>query len=300
MNSRTYLVAAGILALALILLGLSSVFVVQQTQQALVLQFGEPKRVIQDPGLQFKIPFLQEVVFLDKRILTLDAPTEEIIASDQRRLLVDSFARYRIVDALKFYQSVHNELGARGRLSPSLNSSLRGVLGNQDSASIISSERANKMRQIRDQLNGEAAQFGIEVVDVRIKRADYPDTISQAIFRRMQTEREREAKQNRAEGFETAEKIRADADRQRTVILADARKLSEITRGEGDAERTHKFAAAASQDPEFYSFYRSLQAYRSALQPGDTTMVLSPNSEFFRYFTQPPGSTRGGAARPAQ
>lgn len=226
---------------------------------------------------------------MDKRILSLDVPSEEIIASDQRRLVVDSFARFRIVEPLKFYQSVNNEVLARARLGTVMNSSLRRVLANQDSIAIVSGERSATMQQIASFVNVEAAGFGIEIVDVRIKRADFPETISQAIFRRMQTEREREAKEIRAQGAELSERIRADADRQRTILLADSKRQSDVLRGEGDAERTKIFARAANQDPEFFAFYRSLQAYDQALDSSDTTMVLSPNMEFFRYFSETPG-----------
>lgn len=288
MNRRNMMIGGGVLLAALILFS-GSVFTVYQTEQALVLQFGNPKRVIKDAGLKFKLPFIQEVIRLDKRILSLDAPSEEIIASDQRRLVVDSFARFRIVDPLKFYQSVNNEAIARTRLGTVMNSSLRRVLANQDSVAIVSGERAATMSQIAGFVNIEASGFGIEIVDVRIKRADFPETISQAIFRRMQTEREREAKEIRAQGAELSERIRADADRQRTILLADSKRQSDVLRGEGEAERTRIFARAANQDPEFYGFYRSLQAYTQALQNQDTTMVLSPNMEFFRYFSETPG-----------
>ena len=287
--NRPILTGLAIAVAALGFLLFSSVFTVHQAQQALVLQFGETKRIVQEPGLKFKLPFIQNVVYIDKRILGFDAPSEEIIASDQRRLVVDSFARFRITNPLRFYQTVNNEAGVRSRLGTVMNSALRRVLASQDSVAIVSGERAATMSQIRDFVNNEARTFGIEVVDVRIKRADFPPTISQAIFRRMQTEREREAREIRAQGFELSERIRADAERQRTILLAEARKTAEILRGEGDGARTKIFAQAANQDPDFYAFYRSLQAYSEALQRGDTTMVLSPESEFFRYFNQVPG-----------
>jgi membrane protease subunit HflC len=261
-------------------------FTVHQTQQAIVTQFGEPREIIREPGLKFKLPFpIQEVAFLDKRVLNLDATRpEEIIASDQRRLVVDSFVRFRIVEPLKFYQTMGNERVARERLAVVLNASLRRVLGNVDSSSIVSGERAALMRQIADVLGIESERFGIKIVDVRIKRADFPETISQAIFRRMQTEREREAREIRAQGGELAARIRADAERQRTVLLAEASKQAEILRGDGDGLRTKIFADAANKDPEFYAFYRSMQAYTTAMQQSDTSMVLSPDSEFFRFF----------------
>jgi len=287
--SRGLLILVGLIVVGLFVL-FGSVFTVSQTQQALVLQLGEPVRMIRDPGLKFKLPFIQNVTYFDKRILSLDAPSEEIIAADQRRLVVDSFARFRIVDVLKFFQTLGNETVARSRLASQLNSALRRVLGSQDSIAIISGERAQLMAEIAKIVNAEAARFGIEIIDVRIKRADYPDTISQAIFRRMQTEREREAKEIRAQGFELSERIRADADRQRTILIAEARRQSETLRGEGDGTRTKIFAEAANLDPEFFGFYRSLQAYTHALQTNDTTMLLSPDMEFFRYMTTMPGS----------
>lgn len=288
--NRPFLTGLAVAVAALGFLLFSAVFTVHQAQQALVLQFGETKRIVKEPGLKFKLPFIQNVVYIDKRILSFDAPSEEIIASDQRRLVVDSFARFRINDPLRFYQTVNNEAGVRSRLGTVMNSALRRVLASQDSVAIVSGERAATMNQIRDLVNREAENFGIEVVDVRIKRADFPPTISQAIFRRMQTEREREAREIRAQGAELSERIRADAERQRTILLAEARKTSEILRGEGDGARTKIFAEAANRDPDFYAFYRSLQAYSESLQRGDTTMVLSPESEFFRYFNQVPGA----------
>jgi membrane protease subunit HflC len=289
--NRGILIVVGLIVLGLFVL-FGSVFTVNQTQQALVLQLGEPVRMIREPGLKFKLPFIQNVTYFDKRILSLDAPPEEIIAADQRRLVVDSFARFRIVDVLKFFQTLGNETVARSRLASQLNSALRRVLGSQDSIAVISGERAQLMSEIARIVNAEAARFGIEIIDVRIKRADYPDTISQAIFRRMQTEREREAKEIRAQGFELSERIRADADRQRTILIAEARRQSETLRGEGDGTRTKIFADAANLDPEFFAFYRSLQAYTHALQTNDTTMLLSPDMEFFRYMTTMPGNAQ--------
>ncbi len=289
--NRGILIVVGLIVVGLFVL-FGSVFTVNQTQQALVLQLGEPVRMIREPGLKFKLPFIQNVTYFDKRILSLDAPPEEIIAADQRRLVVDSFARFRIVDVLKFFQTLGNETVARSRLASQLNSALRRVLGSQESIAVISGERAQLMTEIARIVNAEAARFGIEIIDVRIKRADYPDTISQAIFRRMQTEREREAKEIRAQGFELSERIRADADRQRTILIAEARRQSETLRGEGDGTRTKIFADAANLDPEFFAFYRSLQAYSHALQTNDTTMLLSPDMEFFRYMTTMPGTTQ--------
>ena len=261
-----------------------SIFIVKEINQAIVLQFGDPKRIILKPGLNFKLPFIQNVVFLDKRILNLDAPPAEVIASDQKRLIVDAFARFKIVDPLKFYISVGNERVARSRLSTIINSRIRGVLGTQRLQTLLSEERTKQMSLIQDGVNNEAAKFGIEIVDVRIKRADLPPANSDAIYRRMQTEREREAKEFRAKGAEMAITITSTADKEVTVILADAEKQSQILKGEGDGQRNKIFADAFGQDPEFFAFYRAMQAYETALIGGETSLILSPDSEFFKFF----------------
>jgi len=261
-----------------------SIFIVKEVNQAIVLQFGDPKRIILKPGLNFKIPFNQNVVFLDKRILNLDTPPEEVIASDQKRLIVDAFARFQIVDPLKFYISVGNERVARSRLSTIINSRIRGVLGTQELATLLSTDRARQMQIIQSQVNEEAKNFGINIVDVRIKRADLPPANSEAIYKRMQTEREREAKEFRAQGAEIAQKIRSTADKDVTVILAQANKKSEIMKGEGDGQRNKIFADAFGRDPQFFAFYRAMQAYEKALIGGETSLVLSPDSEFFKFF----------------
>ena len=261
-----------------------SVFIVKEVNQAIVLQFGDPKRIILEPGLNFKIPFIQNVVFLDKRILNLDTPPEEVIASDQKRLIVDAFARFKIIDPLKFYISVGNERVARSRLSTIINSRIRNVLGQQRLQTLLSEDRTKQMSLIQDGVNNEAENFGIKIVDVRIKRADLPQANSDAIFRRMQTEREREAKEFRAKGAEMAITITSTADKEVTVILADAEKQSEIMKGEGDGLRNRIFADAFGRDPEFFAFYRAMQAYEKALIGGDTSLILSPDSEFFKFF----------------
>ena len=261
-----------------------SIFIVKEINQAIVLQFGDPKKIILKPGLNFKIPFIQNVVFLDKRILNLDAPPEEVIASDQKRLIVDAFARFQIVDPLKFYISVGNERVARSRLSTIINSRIRSVLGTQRLQTLLSEDRTKQMSLIQDGVNTEAEKFGIKIVDVRIKRADLPPANSEAIYRRMQTEREREAKEFRAKGAEMAVTITSTADKEVTVILADAQKQSEIMKGEGDGERNKIFADAFGQDPEFFAFYRAMQAYEKALIGGETSLILSPDSEFFKFF----------------
>jgi len=261
-----------------------SVFIVKEVNQAIVLQFGDPKRIISNPGLNFKIPFIQNVVYLDKRILNLDAPSEEVIASDQKRLIVDAFARFKIVDPLKFYISVGDERVARSRLATIINSRIRNVLGQEELQTLLSVDRIKQMELIKEGVNAEAQNFGINIVDVRIKRADLPQANSEAIFRRMQTEREREAKEFRAKGAEMAVTITSTADKEVTVLLADAEKKSEIMKGEGDGERNKIFAEAFGRDPEFFAFYRAMQAYETALIGGETSLILSPDSEFFKFF----------------
>ena len=261
-----------------------SLFVVKEINQAIVLQFGDPKKVIVEPGLQFKIPFIQNVVFLDRRILNLDAPPEEVIASDQKRLIVDAYARFKIVDPLKFYISVGDERVARSRLSTIINSRIRSVLGKQSLATLLSEDRTKQMAIIQEGVNTEAQNFGIEIIDVRIKRADLPQANSEAIYKRMQTEREREAKEFRAKGAEMAVTITSTADKEVTVLLANAKKQSEIMKGEGDGQRNKIFANAFGKDPEFFAFYRAMQAYEKALIGGDTSLILSPDSDFFKFF----------------
>jgi len=261
-----------------------SFFTVKEINQAIVLQFGNPKRVLSEPGLKVKIPFIQNVVFLDRRILSLDPQPEEVIASDQKRLIVDAYARFKIVDPLKFYISVGNEMVARSRLATIINSRLRSVLGQHSLATLLSEERSKQMAIIQDGVNVEAEKFGITIIDIRIKRADLPQANSEAIYKRMQTEREREAKQFRARGAEMAVTITSTADKEVTVILANANKQSEIMKGEGDGIRNKIFADAFGQDPEFFSFYRAMQAYETALIGGETSLILSPDSDFFKFF----------------
>ena len=261
-----------------------SLFTVKEINQAIVLQFGDPKKIITTAGLQFKIPFIQNVVYLDRRILSLDPPPAEVIASDQKRLIVDAYARFKIIDPLKFYISVGDERVARSRLATIINSRIRSVLGKQSLATLLSEERSVQMSIIQEGVNVEAEKFGIRIIDVRIKRADLPQANSEAIYKRMQTEREREAKEFRARGAEMAVTITSTADKEVTVILANAKKLSEIMKGEGDGKRNKIFANAFGIDPEFFSFYRAMQAYETALIGGDTSLILSPDSEFFKFF----------------
>ncbi|MBK3778451.1 protease modulator HflC [Azospirillum brasilense] len=290
------LLVAGIGILVAGVLASASLFTVNEAQQALVLQFGDPVRVIRDPGLKAKIPFLQEVRILDRRVLDLDPPVEQVILADQKRLDVDAFARYRILDPLRFYQTAGNEAVAETRMNSIVNSALRRVLGSETLLAILSDERPRVMNDIRGQVNDEAKRFGIEIVDVRIRRADLPEETSQSIFARMRSEREREAAEARAQGQEQSQQIRSRADRERTVILAEAQRDSQILRGEGDNQALKMIAEATSQDPQFYSFYRTLEAYRKSLNKDDTTMVLSPTGEFFRYFGD---ITGGGNGQPA-
>jgi len=261
-----------------------SIFIVKEINQAIVLQFGDPKKIITKAGLNFKLPFIQNVVYLDKRVLNLDNPPEEVIASDQKRLIIDAITRFQIVDPLKFYISVGNERVARSRLSTIINSRIRGVLGTQDLATLLSTERTKQMTIIRSDVNVEAKGFGIKIVDVRIKRADLPPANSDAIYKRMQTERQREAKEFRAQGAEIAAKITSTADKDVTVLLANAKKQSEIMKGEGDGQRNKIFAEAFGKDPQFFAFYRAMQAYETALIGGETSLVLSPDSAFFKFF----------------
>ena len=261
-----------------------ALFVVKEVNQAIVLQFGDPKKIITEPGLNVKIPFIQNVVYIDRRVLYLDNPSEEVIAADQKRLIVDAFTRFRIVDPLKFYISVGNENVARSRLATIINSRIRSVLGTQELATLLSVDRAKHMATIQQNVNTEAQNFGITIIDVRIKRADLPQANSEAIYKRMQTEREREAKEFRAEGAEMAAKITSTADKEVTVILANANKQSEIMKGEGDGQRNKIFAEAFGRDPKFFGFYRAMQSYEKALIGGDTSLILSPDSDFFKFF----------------
>ncbi|WP_029353106.1 protease modulator HflC [Bosea sp. 117] len=286
MKSAFGLVLAIVAAVLLIIL-YSALFSVYQTQQALVLRFGEPIRIITQPGLNAKVPLVDSVIFLDKRILDLENPSQEVIASDQKRLVVDAFARYSIVDPLRFYQAVGTIEGANSRLATVLNSALRRVLGESTFIEVVRDQREALMGRIRDQVNREAANFGIRVLDVRIRRADLPEANSQAVFQRMQTERQREAAEIRAQGAQASQTIRARADRESTVIVAEATSAADRLRGEGDAERSRIFAEAYSKDKDFFDFFRSLQAYEQALKKEDTRMLLSPNSEFFRFLNNP-------------
>jgi membrane protease subunit HflC len=266
-----------------------ALFTVYQTKQALVVRFGEPIKIISTPGLYVKAPLVDTVITVDNRILDLENAAQEVFASDQRRLVVDAFARYRITDVLAFYKTVNNIEGANARLSSLLNAALRRVLGEVTLIQVVRDDRAALMGRVRDQLDREARAFGIEVVDVRIRRADLPEQNSQAVYARMQTERQRQAASIRGEGNQKNQEIRAKADRDVTVLVAEAQKQADQIRGQGDAERNRIFAEAYGKDPDFFAFYRSMQAYEAGLRSGDTRLVLRPDSDFFKYFGNPAG-----------
>ncbi|HVT23665.1 MAG TPA: protease modulator HflC [Rhizomicrobium sp.] len=285
--NRNGLFLGGIVAAIVIIVALFSLYTVNPREQVLLLQFGAPQRLVTEPGLHVKVPFLQQAQFIPKVLLNLDAPAEEVIAADKKRMVVDAFARWKIVDPLRFYQSLYDETTATMRLTPILSSDVRRVLGSQTFAAMLSGKRAELMVDIRNEINHDADGYGIKIVDVRIRRADLPPQNSQAIYRRMQQERTREANEFRAEGEEISQRVKARAEREVTVLTAEATRESEILRGQGDAEKTKILGAAYGQDPDFFAFYRSLEAYQDAFPGDNTTMILSPNGEFFRYFGAP-------------
>jgi membrane protease subunit HflC len=285
--NRNGLFLGGIVAAIVIIVALFSLYTVNPREQVLLLQFGAPQRLVTEPGLHVKVPFLQQAQFIPKMLLNLDAPAEEVIAQDKKRMVVDAFARWKIVDPLRFYQSLYDETTATMRLTPILSSDVRRVLGSQTFAAMLSGKRAELMVQIRDEINRDADGYGLKIVDVRIRRADLPPQNSQAIYRRMQQERTREANEFRAEGEEISQRVKARAEREVTVLTAEATRESEILRGQGDAEKTKILGAAYGQDADFFAFYRSLEAYQDAFPGDNTTMVLSPTGEFFRYFGAP-------------
>jgi membrane protease subunit HflC len=293
---------AGIVALFVLLIaivvGYSSLFTVSETQQVLLVRLGEPVRVVTTPGLNFKVPFIDTVISIDKRILDLENPAQEVIASDQKRLVVDAFARYRIKDPLRFYQTLGSIQAANIQLTTLLNASLRRVLGEVTFINVVRDERDVLMNRIQKQLDRETASYGISVVDVRIRRADLPEQNSQAVYQRMQTERQREAAEFRAQGGQKAQEIRSKADREATVIIADANSQAEQVRGDGDGERNKLFAEAYGKDADFFAFYRSMTAYENSMKGNDTRFLLRPDSEFFRYFANPTGKVpAAGSAR---
>lgn len=286
--------------LAVIALG-GALFTVSQTEQALVLRFGEPvpgRGLITEPGLHFKLPLVENVVTFDNRILDVESPNLEVLAADNQRLEVDSFIRYRIVDALRFYQTVNSVMGANNQLGSVLNSAVRRVLSEANQQQIVRDERAALMVKIKEQADREARKFGVQVVDARIRRVDLPQQISEKVFGRMQTERQREAAEYRAQGSEQAQKITAKADRDVIVLKAEAQRQADQTKGEGDAERNRIFAEAFGRDPDFFAFYRSMQAYESAFKPGETRFLISPRSDFFRFFSAPGANAALSADQP--
>jgi modulator of FtsH protease HflC len=293
--SNRILIAVAVVLVALGILMESSLFIVDQTESALVLQFGQPRREVHTPGLWVKRPFVENVVFYDNRVLDFEPPPEEVIVSDQKRLVVDSYARYRIIDPLLFYQTVGTENGVRARLSAIVNGSLRRVLGNVTLSDVLSEKRGAIMLHIRDDVAEEAKKFGIIVVDVRLRRADLPEENSEAIYARMKSERQQQAAQYRGEGAEAAQTVRANAERERTVILAEAQRDGQRVRGDGDAQAVKIYADAFGRDKQFFAFYRSLQAYRAALNNHDTSFILSPDSAFFRFFNGLPGAASSAA-----
>jgi modulator of FtsH protease HflC len=298
MRSPVTGIVALFLLLAAVVVGYSSVFTVDQTEQALVVRLGEPVGVVTDPGLHFKAPFVDTVIPIDKRILDLENPSQEVIASDQKRLVVDAFARYRIKTALRFYQTVGSIQAANTQLTTILNASLRRVLGEVTFIQVVRDEREALMNRIRDQVDKEADAYGIQVVDVRIRRADLPEQNSVPVYKRMQTQREQEAAEYRAQGAQKAQEIRANADREATVIVAEANSTAEQVRGDGDGERNRLFAEAYGKDPDFFAFYRSMTAYENGLKSADTRFLLRPDSEFFKFFGNPSGAP--AAAAPAK
>ena len=281
---RTRTISIVVLILAAFFVLSSSYFYVDQRVQALVLQFGEPVKVIKTPGLQFKIPLIQNVEYFDKRLILFDNPVEEIISADRKRLIVDAFARYRIDDPLRYYQAIRYEAALSNRLGSIINDSLRQVLGRVPLQEVISIRRSVLLEEVASLVYEAAKDFGLKIEDVRIRRADLPTANSEAIFRRMQTERQQEAAQFRAEGEEQSRRIKAESEKEKTILLANAERTGEILRGEGDADKNKILAEAFSRDPEFFAFYRAMQAYVTAIDSSDTTMILSPDSEFFEYF----------------
>lgn len=289
--------AIAVLVLVALVIGYSTLFTVYQTDQAIVVRLGQPVRVITDPGLNYKVPLIDSVIQIDKRILDIESPAQEVIASDQKRLVVDAFARYKVNKPLLFYQTVGTIEGANARLATLLNSSLRRVLGEVTLTQVVRDLREQLMARVREQVENEAQSLGIAVVDVRIRRADLPEQNSQAVYQRMITERQQQAAQIRAQGSQRSQEIRAKADRDVTVLIAEATQKSEQVRGDGDAERNRIFAGAYGQDPDFFAFYRTMQAYEAGLKHNDTRMLLKPDSDFFRFFVDPSGKPRNATPK---
>ena len=295
MNGFLRVAVLAVIAIAAIVF-YAATFVVQQTQSAIVLRFGAVRSVVTEPGLYFKLPApFEQVTYLDNRILDLDLPAQEIIASDQKRLVVDAFTRYRISDPLRFFQAVNNIPRANSQLASIVNGQVRSVLAEATFTSMVRNDRSRLMNRIRDDVNREAGRFGMTVVDVRLRRVDLPAANSQAVFQRMQTERQREAAEARALGGQQSQEIRARAEREAIIIVAEAQRKSDEIRGQGEGERNRIFAEGFGKDPEFFAFYRSMQAYEASLKSGDTRMLLTPDSPFFRFFNDPSGKRAGAA-----
>lgn len=298
MNTSAFRIGALLIAGLLAFLALTAFFTVPQTQHAIVLRFGAVRSVISQPGLYLKTPFIENVTYVDKRVLDLDLPVQTILSTDRQNLEVDAFSRYRVIDPLRFYQAVNNVQNANARLTSFTNSAMRNVLANASTTDIVRTRRGELMNEIQEAVNRQSRGLGIEIVDVRLTRVDLPPQNSEAVYNRMRTERQREAADLRANGQREAQSIRARAEREATVIVAEAGRRSEELRGQGDAERNRILAEAFQRDPDFFSFYRSMQAYEAGFRPGDTRLVLSPNSDFLRYFTDPMGRNANGAAQP--
>ena len=284
--SKVSLFIVAVVVIVLGLLAKGALFTVSEMEQAIVMQFGEPIRVINEPGLSYKLPLVQDVQYYEKRVLNLDPPFETMLLSDQKRVLIDSFVRYQIKDPLEFFKTVRSEQTVRARLSTITNSVVRDVVGNSTLTKVLSEERTQLLAEIVQKLNIPASQFGIQIVDVRFRRTDLPDEVSERVYARMRAEREREAKEFRAEGFEVAQEITANADREAIVLKAEAKRTAEILRGEGEGQRTRTLNDAYGQDADFFSFYRSMQAYEGSLADQSTYLVLTPDSDFFEYFNE--------------
>ncbi len=296
----TFLLVAIIVALLVVVF--SGTFIVGQTEQALLLRFGQPvagRGLVTEPGLHFKVPLIEHVIEIDKRILNLETPNQEVLASDNTRIQVDAFLRYKIVDPLEFYQTVQTTRQADSQLGYTMNSAIRRVLGEADLTQIVRDGRSKLMAEIRDQVNTETQRLGIEAVDVRIRRADLPRQISEQVFARMNSERAREAAEYRAKGSQEKQTIQAKADRDVVVLIGEAQQKADTARGEGDAERNRVYADAYGRDPDFFAFYRSMSAYDTAFASRDTRLVVSPVSDFFRFFKSPTGTPPTGTAKPA-
>ncbi|NDB67883.1 MAG: protease modulator HflC [Methylocystaceae bacterium] len=299
-SNLPFILVAGFFVILTAFLG--AAFTVDQTEQALVLRFGEPvvgRGLITEPGLHFKLPLIENVVTIDNRILDVESPNLEVLASDNQRLEVDSFIRYRIVDPLRFYQTVNGITGANNQLASVLNSAVRRVLSEANQQQIVRDDRARLIVTIKEQADSEARKFGVAVIDARIRRVDLPQQISEKVYGRMQTERQREASEYRAQGSEQAQKITAKADRDVIVLKAEAQQKADQIKGEGDAERNRVFAEAFGKDPDFFSFYRSMQAYETAFKPNETRFLVSPRSDFFRFFSSSNGAALLAAHPPA-